>query len=88
MTTEDTSTPDASGSSLERGVRAPRKADITRLELLLHDWRRQEANLASHELAVVPGSMRAKKIRDAAALQNTLAYLRACMEVGKRLTPN
>jgi hypothetical protein len=51
---------------------------------VLHDWRMQEANLASHGLAVVPGSMRAKKIKDAAALQKALAYLRANMDAGKR----
>ena len=68
----------------ERMVRPPRKADIARLEGVLHDWRMQEANLASHGLAVVPGSMRAKRIKDAAALQKALAYLRAHIDGWKR----
>ena len=74
----------AVAGQVDCNVRPPRKADIARLEGVLHDWRMQEANLASHGLAVVPGSMRAKRIKDAAALQKALAYLRAHIDGWKR----
>ena len=58
----------------KRVVKPPRKSDLARLESLLQDWRRQEAKRSIYELAVIPGSMRGKQIKDADAL----AYIRAC----------
>ena len=62
----------------KRVIKPPRKSDLARLESLLRDWRRQEAKRSIYELAVIPGSMRGKQIKDADALQKALAYVRAC----------
>lgn len=77
MSTDDTTAPAAAGP-VERMVRPPRKATIDRLCRLLDEWRREEQNLASHHGSQPwPGSMRAKKVKDAAALQSALSYLLA-----------
>ncbi len=76
--------PGAVAGPVDCRARPPRKADMVRLEMLLHDWRMREKTLASHGLAVVPGSMRAKTLKDAAALQRAIAYMRAHIDAGKR----
>lgn len=70
--------PPAVGSRLDRRVRPPTKADIDRLGWLLRDWMREEQNLRSHYgEEVTPGSMRARRLKDADALGRALQYLMA-----------
>jgi hypothetical protein len=70
---------------VERGFRPPRKAAINRLCRVLDEWRREEQNLCSHygPPPDLPGSYRSKRIKDAEALQQTLAYLLANKQSGK-----
>lgn len=68
-------TPIAQGP-VDRRVRPPTKADIARLGSLLRDWMREEQNLRSHYgEEVLPGSMRARRLKDADALGRALQYL-------------
>ncbi|MBP8101120.1 MAG: hypothetical protein KAY54_04465 [Burkholderiaceae bacterium] len=73
------------GAQVQRGVRPPRKATLDRLFRVLDDWRREEQNLCSHygPPSNLPGSYRRKRIKDAEALQQTLAYLLASRSSGK-----
>lgn len=65
---------------VEAPVRPPRKATIARLCRVLDEWRREEQNLCSHYGPpddLPSGCYRSKRIKDAEALQQTLAYLLA-----------
>ena len=76
---------DAVAGQVDRGVRPPRKATLDRLCRVLDDWRREEQNLCSHygPPPNLPGSYRCKRIKDAEALQQALAYLLANRPSGK-----
>ena len=54
--------------------RPPRKADLARLAKLLAAWQRDEDRMARERIEFVPGSIRAVRLRDMAALQAVLAY--------------
>ena len=54
--------------------RPPRKADLARLAKLLDEWRRWEEYRAVIHGRAYPGSARASRILDAAALKAVLAY--------------
>lgn len=71
---------------VEPSVRPPRKATIDRLCRVLDEWRREEQNLCSHYGPpddLPSGCFRSKRIKDAEALQQTLAYLLASRSSGK-----
>jgi hypothetical protein len=70
----------AVGSPADRRVRPPRKATLDRLCRVLDEWRREEQSLCSHygpPDGLPVGCTRIKRIKDAEALQQALAYLLA-----------
>ena len=74
------------GVAVDRVVRPPRKAALDRLCRVLDEWRREEQNLCSHYGPpddVPSGCTRSMRIKDAEALQQTLAYLLANRSSGK-----
>ena len=71
---------------VQSSVRPPSKATIDRLCRVLDEWRREEQNLCSHYGPpddLPRGCMRSKRIKDAVALQQTLAYLLANRSSGE-----
>lgn len=71
---------------VERMVRPPRKAALDRLRRVLDEWKREEQNLCSHYGPpddLPSGCFRSKRIKDAEALQQTLAYFLANRSSGK-----
>ena len=80
MSTTKHDRPGAVAGQVDCRVRLLRKATIDRLCRVLDEWMREEQNLCSHygPPADLPsGCFRSKRIKDAEALQQTLAYLQA-----------
>lgn len=71
---------------VQSSVRPPSKATIDRLCRVLDEWRREEQNMCSHYGPpdnLPSGCFRSKRIKDAEALQQTIAYLLASRSGGK-----
>ena len=76
----------AVGAPVQPSVRPPRKAAVDRLCRVLDEWRREERNLRTNYGPpdnLPAGCFRSKRIKDAEALQQTLAYLLARRSSGK-----